>query len=50
MRIVVKKGNMVHTVTSQYQLDAFKADGYEIIEEKEKKTETPQKPKSKNTD
>ena len=36
MKITVKKGDNTFIVTSQTQLDAFKADGYtEVVEVKE---------------
>lgn len=41
MKVTMKKGDRTFVVTSQAQLDAFKADGYtEVVEVKEVKEET----------
>lgn len=49
MKITVKKGNNTFIVTSQPQLDAFKADGYTEVEEVEEDTKK-ENQKRKQTD
>ena len=45
MRVTMKKGNRTFVVTSQAQVDAFKAEGYVEVKEEPKK-----EPKRKGED
>lgn len=50
MKVTVKKNGETFVVTSKFQLDAFKADGWIVVNEvKEEETEE-RKPKRKRED